>query len=278
MAYKTLLTVLSDEGQMPLLDAAIALARSLDAHLAVFCLGIDHTQVGYYYAGASAYVLQESIDRAMESASNVEAAARARLEGEHIRWSVESAVAQTGGVSSLIGIRARFADLAVLAKPYGGAAAADAEIIVEAALFEGDCPVLIVPETGLHDQFHHRILVGWNQASEAMVATRRALPFLRKAEMVEIAVVDPSPNGPEGSEPGGLLAKWLNRHGVKTNVAVLPKTLPRISEILNRRAVETGASMIVMGAYGHSRFREAILGGATRNMLEQAQVPVLMAR
>lgn len=278
MAYKTLLTVLSDEGQMPLLDAAVALARSLDAHLAVFCLGIDHTQVGYYYAGASAYVLQESIDRAMESASNVEAAARARLEGEHIRWSVESAVAQTGGVSSLIGIRARFADLAVLAKPYGGAAAADAEIIVEAALFEGDCPVLIVPETGLHDQFHHRILVGWNQASEAMVATRRALPFLRKAEMVEIAVVDPSPNGPEGSEPGGLLAKWLNRHGVKTNVAVLPKTLPRISEILNRRAIETGASMIVMGAYGHSRFREAILGGATRNMLEQAQVPVFMAR
>ena len=278
MAYKTLLTVLSDESQMPLLEAAIALARMEDAHLAVFCLGIDHTQVGYYYAGASAYVLQESIDRAMAAANAVETRTRERLGGEDIRWSVESAVAQTGGVSSLIGLRARFADLAILSKPYGGTATADAEIIVEAALFEGDCPVLIIPESGLHDNFHHRILVGWNQASEAMVATRRALPFLRKAEMVEIAVVDPSPNGPEGSEPGGLLAKWLNRHGVRTDIAVLSKTLPRVSEILNRRAVETGASMIVMGAYGHSRFREAILGGATRNMLEQAQVPVLMAR
>lgn len=278
MAYKTLLTVLSDESQMPLIDAALSLARAEDAHLAVFCLGIDHTQIGYYYAGASAYVLQESIDRAMEAASAVEARVRDRLGNEDIRWSVESAVAQTGGVSALIGLRARFADLAILAKPYGSAAAGDAEIVVEAALFEGDCPVLIVPETGLNDGFRQRVLVGWNQSSEAMVACRRALPFLRRAEAVEIAVVEPSPNGPEGSEPGGLLAKWLNRHGINTNLAVLPKTLPRISEILNRRAIETGASMIVMGAYGHSRFREAILGGATRNMLEQAQVPVFMAR
>lgn len=278
MAYKTLLTVLSDESQMPLIDAAISLARAEDAHLAVFCLGIDHTQIGYYYAGASAYVLQESIDRAMEAASAVEARVRDKLDNEDIRWSVESAVAQTGGVSALIGLRARFADLAILAKPYGSAAAGDAEIVVEAALFEGDCPVLIVPETGLSDSFRQRVLVGWNQSSEAMVACRRALPFLRRAEAVEIAVVEPSPNGPEGSEPGGMLAKWLNRHGIKTDVAVLPKTLPRISEILNRRAIETGASMIVMGAYGHSRFREAILGGATRNMLEQAQVPVFMAR
>lgn len=278
MAYKTLLTVLSDESQMPLIDAAVSLARAEDAHLAVFCLGIDHTQIGYYYAGASAYVLQESIDRAMEAASAVEARVRDKLDNEDIRWSVESAVAQTGGVSALIGLRARFADLAILAKPYGSAAAGDAEIVVEAALFEGDCPVLIVPETGLSDNFRQRVLVGWNQSSEAMVACRRALPFLRRAEAVEIAVVEPSPNGPEGSEPGGMLAKWLNRHGIKTDVAVLPKTLPRISEILNRRAIETGASMIVMGAYGHSRFREAILGGATRNMLEQAQVPVFMAR
>lgn len=278
MAYKTLLTVLSDESQMPLIDAAVALARDEDAHLAVFCLGIDHTQIGYYYAGASAYVLQESIDRAMESASAIEARVREKLDGEDIRWSVESAVAQTGGVSALIGLRARFADLAILAKPYGSTAASDAEIVVEAALFEGDCPVLIIPESGLDPNFRNRVLVGWNQSSEAMVAARRALPFLRRAEAVEIAVVEPSPNGPEGSEPGSMLAKWLNRHGITTEVAVLPKTLPRISEILNRRAIETGASMVVMGAYGHSRFREAILGGATRNMLEQAQVPVFMAR
>ncbi len=70
----------------------------------------------------------------------------------------------------------------------------------------------------------------------------------------------------------------LTRHGVKAEIAVLARTLPLISDILNCRATEIGADMLVMGAYGHSRFRQAILGGATRNMLEKAQVPVLMAR
>ena len=95
---------------------------------------------------------------------------------------------------------------------------------------------------------------------------------------VEIAAISPSPNAPEQAEPGEALCTMLTRHGVKAGVAVLPRILPRISEILNQRVTETGATMVVMGAYGHSRFREAILGGATRNMLEQAQVPVLMAR
>lgn len=278
MAYKTVFTVLTDQSQMPLLASAAEIARGQDAHLAVLCLGIDHTQVGYYYAGASAYVLQESMDRATESAAGLEASVKKHLEGQPIRWSVEAIIAQTGGISSLVAMRARFADLTVLAKPYGDAAASNSEVVTEAALFEGNCPVLILPENGLPRNYENNILIGWNQSNEAMVACRAALPFLRKAGKVEIAVVDPSSHGPEGAEPGSLLALWLNRHGINADLAVLAKTMPRISEILNRRAMETGASMIVMGAYGHSRFREAILGGATRNMLQQAQVPVLMAR
>ena len=66
MGYKTILTVVTRQGQTAQLEAAIALARREDAHLDVFCLGVDHTQTGYYYAGASAYVFQEAIDRARE--------------------------------------------------------------------------------------------------------------------------------------------------------------------------------------------------------------------
>ncbi|MRX50869.1 universal stress protein [Paracoccus sp. S-4012] len=278
MAYKTILTVLAGESQLGQLDAAAMLARREDAHLEVFCLGVDHTQTGYYYAGASAYVFQESIDRAMETASRLEKTVRDRLKGEAIRWSVESAVAQIGGISSLIGMRARFADLAVQAKPYGRGAAAEAEAVVEAAMFEGSCPVLIVPESGLPEDFDRRVIVGWNQSNEALEAVRRALPMLVRAEAVEITVIDPSPRAAERSDPGGPLCQWLTRHGARAEIAVLARTMPRISEILNRRVLETGASMVVMGAYGHSRFREAILGGATRNMLENATVPVLMAR
>ncbi len=69
----------------------------------------------------------------------------------------------------------------------------------------------------------------------------------------------------------------LSRHGARCEIDVLSRTMPKISDILNRHATDTGADMVVMGAYGHSRFREAILGGATRYMLEQATIPVLMA-
>ena len=108
-------------------------------------------------------------------------------------------------------------------------------------------------------------------------AARRALPFLKRAELVTITVIDPPAHGPERSDPGGLLCQLLTRHGVKAEVQVLARTLPRISDVLARHCRDINADLLVMGAYGHSRFREAILGGATRNMLEQTEVPVFMA-
>lgn len=279
MGYKTILTVITQPGQTAQLDAAVALARREDAHLDVFCLGVDHTQTGYYYAGASAYVFQEAIDRAMASAEALETEVRSHLGAQDIRWSAESAVAQMGGVGALIAQRARFADLVVLAQPYGEGAAPDAEAVVEAALFDGNCPVLILPH-GQSDVagIGRRVIIAWNQSDEALTAIRRALPILKSADLVEITVVDPSPHSPEGSDPGGALCQMLTRHGIKAEVVVLAKTLPTVSEVLNRRAAETGADLIVMGAYSHSRLREAIMGGATRHMLERAKVPVLMAR
>ena len=277
MGYKTILTVLTDTSQQEQLQAAMAMTRREDAHLDVFCLGVDHTQSGYYYAGASAYVFQESIDKAMAAAGELEEKVRERLHAEDIRWSVDSAVAQVGGLSTLIGMRARYSDLVVLNRPYGERATPDAEAATEAALFEGAAPVLIVPGE-LQEPFGKKILIAWNQSNEAMASVRRALPLLQAAESVEITVIDPSPNGPERSDPGGALGQMLTRHGVRAEIAVLARTQPLISDILNRRATEIGADMVVMGAYGHSRFRQAILGGATRNMLEKAQVPVLMAR
>ena len=279
MGYKTILTVITKPGQTAQLDAAVALARREDAHLDVFCLGVDHTQTGYYYAGASAYVFQEAIDRAMASAETLETDVRGHLGAQDIRWSAESAVAQMGGVGALIAQRARFADLVVLTQPYGEGAAPDAEAVVEAALFDGNCPVLILPH-GKSDVagIGQRVIIAWNQSDEAMTAIRRARPILKAAESVEITVIDPSPHSPEGSDPGGALCQMLTRHGIKAEVAVLARTLPTVSEVLNRRAAEIGADLIVMGAYSHSRLREAIMGGATRHMLERATLPVLMAR
>lgn len=279
MAYKTILTVLTEKRQTPQLDAAAALAVREDAHLDILCLGIDHSQAGYYFPGGTPYAFQEAIDSAMEQAESLEQAVRRHLvSAADLRWSVDSAVAQIGGIANLVGMRARFSDLTVLGRPYGGDAPGDAEAVTEAALFEGGCPVLILPDTGLADQPPRRILVAWNQSVEALAAVRRALPLLKQAETVEITVVDPRRGGPERSDPGGALTQMLTRHGVRAEIAVLARTAPAISDELIRRATEIDAEMIVMGAYGHSRFREAILGGATRNMLEKTKVPVFMAR
>jgi nucleotide-binding universal stress UspA family protein len=122
-----------------------------------------------------------------------------------------------------------------------------------------------------------RIVVAWNDSPEAMVAVRRALPLLVKAELVSICIVAPERHGSDTADPGAELSKMLSRHGANVEVCLLPQTLPRVSEVIARHVEDIDADLLVMGAYGHSRFREAILGGATRNMLEHAKVPVFMA-
>lgn len=281
MSYKTVLTVVTSADRA---DAAIAAAAQIcaaqDAHLDILALGVDRTQVGYSYVGSGAVVLQAALDRAEQDARDVEAACKAALgaQDEALRWSMETAVAQLGGLTDLVAQRARFADLVVVPRPYGNGQGAEAEAAVEAALFEGRAPVLVVPDTGVGKATApRRVVVAWNQSAEAMTAVRRALPLLRAADTVNVAVIDPPTHGPERSDPGGMLCQMLVRHGARAEVSVLAKTLPRISDILARHMRDMDADLLVMGAYGHSRFREAILGGATRNMLEQAEIPVLMA-
>lgn len=278
MSYKTILTIVTDaEAARWQLDTAIAMARRQDAHLDVLCMGVDRTQTGYYYAGATAFVQQETLERAQEDAQAVETAVKNRLAGEDIRWASETLVVQIGAIATIVGLRARFADVVVMGRPYGKGRGQELEAVVEAALFEGQVPVLIVPDGYSGAVAAARVTVAWNQSNEAMSAIRKALPVLKAADLVDITVIDPPTHGPERSDPGGQLSQMLARHGVHAEVSVLAKTMPRVSDVLNRHIRDTDANLVVMGAYGHSRFREAILGGATRHMLEMAQVPVLMA-
>ena len=281
MAFKSILTILTNPTDAELaISSAARLARSQDAHLDVLVLGVDRTQVGYSYIGSGAVLMQVGIDRAEADARALETAAKAALAGESgdLRYSVEAVVTQLGALTDLVASRARFADLVVLPRPYGPGIGTEAEAVIEAAMFEGKAPVLVLPAKGLGENVvPKRIVVAWNQSAEAMVATRLALPFLKAADSVNITVIDPPTQGEERSDPGGMLCQLLVRHGVHAEVSVLARSLPRISDVLARHVWDQNADMLVMGAYGHSRFREAILGGATRNMLEKAEVPVLMA-
>lgn len=278
MTYKCLFSVLTDAALADdTLAHAVAGARRHDAHLDLLCLGVDRSQSGYYYAGANALVLQETIDHAVADAEAVATRARHQLEGADLRWSVETGIAQLADIARHVGQRARFADLAILPQPYGEARGAELEPVTEAVLFEGACPAMVLPAGNAPTPAPKRVMIAWNETAEALSAVKAAMPVLATAEEVHVVIVDPPAHGPSRSDPGGPLSQYLARHDIRAEISVLSRTLPRVSDVLIRHGTDMNADLLVMGAYGHSRVREAIFGGATRNMLEHCPLPVLLA-
>ena len=271
MWFKTVLTVITDPSQAETaISAAAAVAMGNDGHLDVLALGVDHTQIGYADMGSGAVLNQLSLEQADGDARLAETAARAALAEQDpaLRWALDTDVAELGSVTAVTGLAASFADLVVQALPYGDDQTHDAEAVVEAALFDGHAAVLIVP-SGVDPArlaTPKRILIAWNQSAEALSAAKRALPLLVGADRVDVTLVDPSSDGPESADPGRRLCQFLVRHGVKAEVTVLARSLPTVAEVLAQHALDQNADLLVMGAYGHSRLREAIFGGATRTM------------
>jgi nucleotide-binding universal stress UspA family protein len=278
MGYKTIVTVVTDpELDSASLNAAIKIARLEEAHLEVLCLGIDRTQPGFYYAGANAMIIQDNLVQAQADAEALEKHVNHVLNGIDINWAVNSATVQMAGLTATVAHRARFADLAVLPRPYGPSRGHENEAIIEAVLFNAHVPVVVIPDGSDFPDTVGQTVIAWNESAEALAAIRAALPFLKGCEQVNIAIIDPPTHGPDRSDPGGQLSQMLVRHGVRAEVSVLAKTMTRVSDVLRRHCGDRDADMLVMGAYGHSRFRESILGGATRNMLEMSELPVMLA-
>ncbi len=279
MGYKSICIFLALESDVDdMLSAGHRLAARFDAHLEICCLGIDATQSIGFYAGAPAMIFQEALERAEAVVDALEERVRQKLNNTDMRWSVDRAVLTLGGVSAYVGVKSRFCDLVVLPRPYGQGRSPQDEIITEAALFDGGAPVLILPDPGAELPDFGRIVLAWNQSNEALAATRAALPLLRQADKVNVVVIDPPTHGIERSDPGGMVTQMLVRHGVSVEISVIAKTLPRISDMLRRHMQDQAADLLVAGAYSHSRLRQAILGGTTRNLLEETHTPVLMSR
>ena len=278
MDYKTIVTIVRDfETEQSALRAAAAMADARNGHLTVVCLGIDRTQPGAYYAGTNAIALQQTLAEAQEDAKTVETQVRDALGSWPSSCEIVTVTAQIGAVGPLVADFTRLADLTVLLKPYGGSRSVEDVAIVEGALFGSRTPVLVLPHGTDTAPDPRTALIAWNDSIEALTAIRAAMPFLQACDVVNISIIDPPSHSSDRSDPGGALAEMLSRHGIRCDISVLAKTMPRVSDIICRQAGDISADLVVMGGYGHSRFREAILGGATRNMLELADVPVLMA-
>ena len=139
-------------------------------------------------------------------------------------------------------------------------------------------PVLVVPFTGDFERIDTRVLIGWDASREAARAVKDAVPLLGHAETVTVLTIDAeqSPFG-HGEIPGADIALYLARHGVKAEVARTVSAGIGIGNTLLSRAADYEANLLVMGAYGHSRVRELLLGGTTRTVLTSMILPVLMS-
>lgn len=279
MAYKTISVIVTDSvADAPALTAAAEIAARERAHLDVHALGIDPARYEAMPIGTAAVILESGADEARDRADDLVTWAEVILKAYDLSSIVAPAVVTTLGLDTTVARLVRYADLIVAAQPYGDEATQLQVLTLEAALFGTGAPVMVVPRAALdYSRAFDRTMIAWNESDESLEAVRKALPILARAEHSDIVMVDPPSHSPERSDPGGVLCLMLARHGVKSEVSILSKTLPRVSAVLNRFAAEHGSQVIVMGAYGHSRVREAVLGGATREMLETAKVPILMA-
>ncbi len=278
MAYKTLMTALTDPDHCSgVLRQLGQLAMDFDAHAQALCIGVDRSPTGYYQPGGETVILQLALEQAQTDAAALSETATAALEAAGVRFGAETIVQSLAGLGNAVAERTQFADLVVMPLPYGTGKGEDLRMSVEAALFGGRSPVLVLPDQADPSKGFRTIVVAWDESSEAMAAIRQSLPLLQAGDTVRIVMVEPPVHGPGRADPGGQLSRMLDRHGVSCEVDILSRTMPRTSDVLLRHVTDTGADLLVMGAYGHSRLREAILGGTTRNMLENAPIPVFMA-
>ena len=277
MSYSTiLLHVDASERCARRAQYAIDLARRFDAHLVALAVCPPLAIPGRAHPEVVVRMLAErwEHDKALHAAAASACVQRAQAEGVA---SAESR-AVIGEPERVLSLHARYADLLIVGQATQDTDVALAEDAVEHVVLDAGRPVLVIPYTGAYAALGRRVLVAWNASREATRALTDALPLLMQAAAVDILTVDaqPEPHG-HGAQPGADIALFLARHGVRANVHMTYAADVKVGEWLLSRAADLGSDLIVMGAYGHSRVREMVLGGATRTMLESMTVPVLMA-
>lgn len=277
MPFRTLLALASPDLEETDLTLAADLAAGLDAHLSILAIGIAiPPPVGDYGAVGTIWLDQRATDlRALE-----------RYAGGLTRWLAERGLRgdvatefpDLADAGDVIGRRSRYADLMI-----AGPALLSSELLkrsaIEGAVFSSDKPLLVVPAGSRATLRPRKVMVAWDARLEASRAVREALDMLVAAEVVHLVMVDPV-EGDEGhgEEPGADAAAFLARHGVNIVVDRLPGGSSGVGGALRRHAVDCGAELIVMGAYGHSRLRERLFGGVTRSMLTDSVLPLFLAR
>lgn len=280
MINDLMLPMTGTTGDENALEASIALAESLGAHLSVIeSINLPMPMANAW--GLTPDMAMASVYEELRETGEANAARlRGRLQRESISWEVRVVESFSVDAPSSIALHARYADVAILTaapqRPARDAAVADA--FFDALLFESGRPLLVIPP-------HHPIVlpiahavVAWQPSRESTRALHDALPLLRNAKTVDVVMVDPViGESHHGEQPGADIATHLARQGIRVNVVVHARQHETVATALLRHAAESGAQLLVAGGYGHSRMREWVLGGTTRELLEAICLPILFS-
>jgi nucleotide-binding universal stress UspA family protein len=175
-------------------------------------------------------------------------------------------------------LQSRYADLVVLSQDTDGSGPpVRVRGLPEHVALRGARPVLVVPPSYQAEPIPGTAIAAWDGGTQALRAITAALPLLAHAASVKLVIVNPDAlSDLHGEQPGADMAVWMARHGVPVDV-VVERGRATVGDILCRLARDCGAGLMVTGAFGHSRYREWMLGGTTRELLERTRIPLLMA-
>lgn len=255
------------------LDLAAALAAAHDAHLTGLHVRSEQQVPQFVRSQFGPQVVALQNQFANEARAQAESLFEHRLRAAGVNHEWRAA---EGDPYEVVALHARYADVTVLGQT-------DPEDDEDRALpdhlvLDAGRPVLVVPYAGRFSGAFNRVMVAWNGSREATRAVNDALPLLRKAKKVVVMAANPGGGiDGHGDVPGADLSLHLARHGVNAEAQQVQADDLNIGQILLSRCADEDVDLLVMGAYGRSRVRELVLGGATRHVLEHMTMPVLMS-
>jgi nucleotide-binding universal stress UspA family protein len=276
--YIVIKTILVPADETPALEialvSALELGRRFGSHLDVLHVRADSTSfLPLAGEGLTASMIEEiksALEKAMEDRESKARAIYRRLcaeTGASASWRVA-----IGSKPDILAAASRLCDLVVVGRPDGSADLSWRQVL-HAILFEGGRPLLLLPRDPL-PLFDAPAVVAWNGSTQAAHAVTAALPFLRLAKQTGILAAGAIDTY---ASTAGVIA-YLARHNVEAVAREFEPGYAPIGQSLLEQSHQFHAHLLVMGAYGHSRLREIVLGGATRELLVRADIPIVMAR
>jgi nucleotide-binding universal stress UspA family protein len=275
--YKNLfVNIPTERSPRPVIDGAISLAAHCQARLDAVSVGYETSSLPLVAEGGAAVAAIFEVER--EKALERAQAALAVFEAEAKRAGLTHSSRAIGALPSeavaILGATARLYDLSVVAQPEFARETFD-NTLAQEILFQSGGPVLFMPYTFKGAFQAKRIGICWDGSRLAARAVRDAMPLLAQAEAITILTINAS--GIPADASAAHLVRHLSQLGVPTSIDSLETEKANIQSSILSLAADESLSLLVMGGYGHSRLKETVFGGVTREMLESMTVPTLMS-